>query len=106
MNVELTDTAANHISKLCAAEGKKYFRLRVNSGGCSGFSYVFSVEDSANETDSRIEKQDAIMLVDNVSLPFVAGSRLDYIESLSGSYFKVINPNASSGCGCGTSFAV
>ena len=80
-------------------------RLAVDGGGCAGFTYRFSL-DQPEEDDVRVETGGATLLVDPVSLPLVAGSQVDFVEDLGGSAFRVTNPNAASGCGCGTSFSV
>lgn len=103
MNFTLTDTAASHISALCKQHGHAYVRLTVDGGGCSGFQYVYGFADAPNADDLVIGEK---LVVDTISQPFLEGSTLDYIDGLSGAHFKVINPNATSSCGCGTSFSV
>jgi iron-sulfur cluster assembly accessory protein len=81
-------------------------RISVEGGGCSGFQYKFNVTQSHDIDDIILEGEGAAVYLDSVSLPFVAGAQLDYVEDLIGSAFKIVNPQASSSCGCGTSFSV
>lgn len=103
----VTDRAARRILKVLAAEpaGSK-LRVSVNGGGCSGFSYDFGFDTQAQPDDLVIEKDGAVVLVDSVSLPFLAGSTLDFVDDLMGQSFRVANPNATTSCGCGTSFSI
>ena len=103
----LTESAAKRIAEIAAAEGgDKSLRVAVLAGGCSGFQYSFALDDAQAEDDLVIEQGAARVLIDPASLDLLAGSELDYAEALMGSHFAVRNPNASSGCGCGTSFAI
>lgn len=106
--VELTENAARRVKKLKQMEGNDalMLRLSVNGGGCSGFSYNFALDDKINEDDQRFEAHGVTLLVDETSLDLLAGSVVDFVEDLVGSSFQVKNPNASSTCGCGSSFAV
>ena len=106
--LEVTGAAATRIKAILDAENKPDSRLRVSvsGGGCSGFQYGFAIDDSDEEGDILIEKDGVQVVVDAMSLMYVLGSRLDFIEDLTGSYFRVNNPNASSSCGCGTSFSI
>ena len=106
--VALTASAARRIKVLAEKEGSPDLKLRlsVSGGGCSGFQYGFTFDDTVNDDDHAFERDGAVLLVDDVSLDLLAGAEVDYVEDLMGSYFKVQNPNASSSCGCGTSFAV
>ena len=106
--VILTDQAAARIQELRARANDTALnlRLRVESGGCSGFSYKFSTDSARAADDLVFSNGDTALLVDEVSLPFVEGAAVNFVEDLMGSYFEVQNPNASSGCGCGTSFSV
>lgn len=106
MDLTLTDTAATRIKTLCAEHASQMVRLSVEGGGCSGFQYVFGFANAAEGDDLVFEHNGARLVVDAVSLPLILGSTVDYIDNLSGAHFKVINPNATSGCGCGTSFAI
>ncbi|MFO1067176.1 MAG: iron-sulfur cluster insertion protein ErpA [Geminicoccaceae bacterium] len=104
----LTPGAARRIRTIVAGEGKPGLRLRVSvsGGGCSGFQYGFALDDKDEDGDVRIDRDGATVVVDGMSLMYVLGAELDYVEDLSGSYFRVSNPNASSSCGCGSSFAI
>lgn len=107
--VHVTDAAAKRISEILAAEPQpKVLRLSVEGGGCTGFQYKFDLVGAAEaEPDDLVIKRDgATVVIDPVSLPFVAGSELDYVDALIGAAFKVNNPNAVAACGCGTSFSV
>ena len=105
----LTESAAVQISKLLLMEGepeKKFMRVAVEGGGCSGFQYIFKFDTERNNDDLVFEKNGVKVVVDEISLELVTGGMLDYVEELIGSYFQIANPNASSSCGCGTSFSI
>jgi iron-sulfur cluster insertion protein len=105
----LTETAATKISKLLTDERapqNTFMRVAVEGGGCSGFQYTFKFDTQKNDDDLVFEKNGIEVVVDEVSLELVHGGKLDYVEELIGSYFQVTNPNASSSCGCGTSFSI
>ena len=105
----LTESAAVQISKLLHMEEeseKKFMRVAVEGGGCSGFQYIFKFDTERNNDDLVFEKNRVEVVVDETSLELVTGGRLDYVEELIGSYFQIANPNASSSCGCGTSFSI
>ncbi|MFM2042273.1 MAG: hypothetical protein RLY86_849 [Pseudomonadota bacterium] len=106
--VRLSDSAARRIARLAELEGKPglMLRLTVSGGGCSGFQYGFSFDEAKGEEDHLFENLGSRLLVDDVSLDLLAGSEVDFVEDLMGAYFKINNPNASSSCGCGASFAV
>jgi len=106
--ISISDNAAKRISALVAAEEKDGVRLRVSvsGGGCSGFQYGFSLDDQKNDDDLLFEKGGIAVVIDEMSLEYLKGSELDYVEDLIGSYFAMKNPNASSTCGCGSSFAI
>ena len=106
--VAVSESAARRVAALIAAEGRPGVRLRVSvsGGGCSGFQYGFALDDKDDEGDVLVERDGATVVVDGMSLMYVLGAEIDFVEDLSGSYFRVKNPNASSSCGCGTSFAV
>ena len=100
-------SAAARVAVIAGKQGKPaILRLSVEGGGCSGFQYKFGLADSPEGDDLVIEQDGVRLLVDAISLDLVAGSEVDYIESLGGAAFKVTNPNAASGCGCGSSFAI
>jgi iron-sulfur cluster insertion protein len=82
------------------------FRIAVNGGGCSGFQYDFTFDDTRTGDDILIEQDGAKVLIDQASLEFIGGSVVDYIEGLMGAHFEIRNPQAKSSCGCGTSFSV
>ena len=106
-NFGISANAAKRIVKLTAAEGAGVmFRIAVNGGGCSGYQYDFSFDDAKTDDDLLIERDGAKVLVDTVSLEFLGGAEIDFVEDLMGAHFEVKNPNAKSSCGCGTSFSV
>ena len=106
-NFGVSERAAARIFEIVAAEGRPAaLRVAVLAGGCSGFQYRFELDDSAQDDDLVIERAGARVLVDRASLDLLAGSELDYTDELMGAHFAVRNPNATSACGCGTSFAV
>ncbi|MDH2997310.1 iron-sulfur cluster insertion protein ErpA [Pasteurellaceae bacterium LFhippo2] len=103
-----TDAAAKKVKTLIEGEDNPNLRLRVyiTGGGCSGFQYGFTFDDQVNEGDLTIENQNVGLVVDPMSLQYLIGGTVDYVEGLEGSRFLVTNPNASSTCGCGSSFSV
>lgn len=104
--VSLTQSAAKRVATIAEKQGKPpVLRLSVDGGGCAGFSYKFAL-GSPEPHDARSVTDGVTLVVDPVSLDLVAGSAVDYVEDLGGSSFKVTNPNAASGCGCGSSFSV
>lgn len=105
--VGLTDRAAKRIAAILREEpGETMLRLAVTGGGCSGFQYDFVFDDTKTEDDLVIEKHGATVLIDAMSLDFLKGSEIDFVTEMIGASFKVINPNATASCGCGTSFSV
>ena len=105
--MRLSASAARRINKITANQpAGTMLRVEVIGGGCSGFSYRFGFADTVNADDLVIERDGAKVAVDEASLPFLAGSEIDFVEEIIGASFKVHNPNATSGCGCGTSFSV
>ena len=105
--VSLTDRAARRIAKILEKEpAGSTLRLSVNGGGCSGFSYSFDIDANRTDDDLVIEKDGVAVLIDKVSLDFVKGARIDFVDDLIGQSFKVENPNATASCGCGTSFSI
>jgi iron-sulfur cluster insertion protein len=106
--VSLSPAAAKRVASIAARQGDPNLKLRlsVDGGGCAGFQYKFGLESAVNPDDHVAETEGVQLVVDPVSLPFVEGAEVDYVESLGGASFQVRNPNATSGCGCGTSFAV
>jgi iron-sulfur cluster assembly accessory protein len=106
-NVTLSDRAAKRIAKILAAEpGGTALRVSVSGGGCSGFQYGFDLDQTRAPDDLVIERSGATVLIDSVSLPYVGGSEIDFVDDLIGQSFQVKNPNATASCGCGTSFSV
>ena len=103
--LKVTDTAIARVAAIREQKANPALRLRltVEGGGCSGFQYIFSWDDKQTENDSVFG---GAVVSDDISLPFLDGSTLDYVVNMMGEDFKVTNPNAKSGCGCGTSFAV
>jgi iron-sulfur cluster insertion protein len=105
--ISLSPAAAQRIRAIGQAEGRDVMlRVAVEGGGCSGFQYQFALDDASEADDVQIERDGAAVVVDGMSLMYVIGAELDFVEDLTGSYFRMNNPNASSSCGCGTSFAI
>ena len=103
----LSPSAAARVATIAAKQGKPaILRLSVEGGGCSGFQYRFGLAEAVAADDLVVEQDGVTLVVDPVSLDLVGGSMVDYVESLGGAAFRVENPNASAGCGCGSSFAV
>jgi iron-sulfur cluster assembly accessory protein len=103
----LTPSAAARVATIASKQGKPaILRLSVDGGGCSGFQYKFGFADGAEPDDVIAETDGVRLVVDSVSIDLVRGCAVDYVESLGGAAFKVENPNAASGCGCGSSFAI
>jgi iron-sulfur cluster assembly accessory protein len=106
-NVTLSDAAAKRISEIVAADaGKQALRVSVEGGGCSGFSYKFDLAESADADDVVISNGNAKVLIDSMSLIYMAGSEIDFVDNLLGQSFQIKNPNAVASCGCGTSFSI
>lgn len=107
MKVEMTEAAAKRIARIVSSEpGKTALRVSVEGGGCSGFSYKFDLVETANADDVVIEKDGATVLIDDLSLIYMGGSVIDFVDDLMGQSFQIKNPNAVASCGCGTSFSV
>ena len=106
--INVSETAAIKINELLVEENKGGSGLRVfvQGGGCSGFQYKFDVEHSQADDDLVIERDSAVVLIDPASVPFLAGSEVDFVDDLIGASFRVVNPNATASCGCGTSFSI
>ena len=106
-DIDLTASAAARVAAIAGRQGKPaMLRLSVDGGGCAGFQYVFGLADAVAPDDVTAVRDGVTLVVDTVSLDLVRGARVDYVESLGGAAFKVENPNAASGCGCGTSFSI
>jgi iron-sulfur cluster assembly accessory protein len=105
--VTLTERAAERIAEIVSGEdAPSMLRVSVEGGGCSGFQYRFDLVGEAAQDDVVIERKAAKVLIDPVSLEYLAGSEIDFVDDLIGASFKIQNPNATSSCGCGTSFAL
>lgn len=106
-SLTLSPAAAQRIAAIAARQGKPaMLRLSVEGGGCSGFQYKFDMAGAAEPDDAVSETDGVRLVVDSVSLELVAGSTVDFVESLGGAAFRVTNPNAAAGCGCGSSFGI
>ena len=106
-NVTLTGDAIKRISFLQEQENEDAkLRIEVHGGGCSGFSYGFRFDTEVNKDDLVIQEGDVTVLIDETSMQFLGGAQIDYVDDLMAAAFKIDNPNASSACGCGTSFAI
>jgi iron-sulfur cluster insertion protein len=106
--VAVTESAARRIGELIAADARPNLKLRVAvaGGGCSGFQYTFDFDDTVNDDDLVVERDGVTVLIDGVSLEYLGGSEIDYVDELLGAAFRINNPNAQASCGCGTSFSV
>lgn len=106
-DIILTPRAATRVAAIAAKQGKPaVLRLSVEGGGCSGFQYRFGLADAPEDGDTIAIQNGVSLVVDEMSLDLVRGSAVDFVESLGGSAFQVTNPNAASGCGCGSSFSI
>ena len=104
--IEVTESAQNHINKILISENSKFFRITVLGGGCAGFQYKFEFSANMDENDILFEYNNVKVIIDKTSLELIKGSKIDYVNELIGSSFKISNPQASSSCGCGTSFSI
>lgn len=105
--IDLTPSAAKRVAAIAAKQGKPaILRLAVEGGGCAGFQYRFGLAEAIEAEDIAAERDGVTLVVDPVSLDLVQGCAVDYVESLGGAAFRVENPNAASGCGCGSSFSI
>jgi iron-sulfur cluster insertion protein len=102
-----TDSAANKVKQLIEEEGNPELKLRVfvTGGGCSGFQYGFTFDEATNEDDTTLQKGGVTLLIDPMSLQYLVGAEIDYQENIEGAQFVIKNPNATSKCGCGSSFS-
>ena len=102
-----TDSAADKVKQLVDEEGNPELKLRVfvQGGGCSGFQYGFTFDEVANEDDTQMSKNGVTLLIDAMSLQYLVGAEIDYKEDLQGAQFVIKNPNATTTCGCGSSFS-
>ena len=103
-----TDNAAKKVKELIEEEGSTDLKLRVfvSGGGCSGFQYGFTFEEEVNDDDTQVQKDSVTLLIDPMSLQYLMGAEIDYHDSLQGSQFVIRNPQATTTCGCGSSFSV
>ncbi len=108
MQMQFSDNAAKKVSELILDEGNENLKLRVyiTGGGCSGFQYGFTFDEEVSEDDTQIEKNGVTVLIDSMSIQYLKGSEIDYKEDVAGAQFVIRNPNASTTCGCGSSFSV
>jgi len=106
-SVTVSDAAIHRISAILRSAGDaKALRISVEGGGCSGFSYKYDLAETAEADDMVIEKDGATVLIDDLSLVYMGGSVIDFVDDLMGQSFQIRNPNAVASCGCGTSFSV
>ena len=107
-NIQFSERAAAKVKALMVAEGEDDLRLRVfvTGGGCNGFSYGFTFDETVAEDDAVVDREGVSMVVDAMSYPYLEGSEVDYVEDLNGAQFVVANPNAAATCGCGNSFSI
>ena len=106
-SVTISPAAAARVNRVLAREASgSALRVAVDGGGCSGFQYSFSIVPGAAPDDLVLERDGATVLIDPVSLDYLQGSRIDFVDDLIGQSFKIDNPNATASCGCGTSFAI
>ncbi len=106
--LRFTDAAADKVSGLIADEGNENLKLRVyiTGGGCSGFSYGFTFDEDQAEDDTVVENKGVHLMIDPMSFQYLVGAKIDYLEDLQGARFVIENPNATTTCGCGSSFSV
>jgi len=106
-SIDLSPAAAKRVAAIAERQGKPaILRLSVDGGGCAGFQYIFDLAEGVGGEDVSAVRDGVTLVVDPVSLDLVRGATVDFVESLGGAAFRVTNPNAASGCGCGTSFSV
>ena len=105
--INFTDNAVKKVKDLIVEEGSSDLKLRVfvSGGGCSGFQYGFTFEETVNEDDTQVTKDTVTLLVDPMSLQYLTGAEIDYQDNVQGSQFVIKNPNATTTCGCGSSFS-
>ena len=106
--INFSDNAVKKVKELIEEEGTPELKLRVfvSGGGCSGMQYGFTFEESINEDDTKVEKDNVMLLIDPMSLQYLTGAEIDYQDNVQGSQFVIKNPNATTTCGCGSSFGV
>ena len=103
---DVSKSALKRIVEVSKKNKKKFFRISIDGGGCQGFSYKFDFDDKISENDKVLDYNEVRILIDSTSLGFINDAKLDFVEDMIGSYFKVSNPKATSTCGCGISFSV
>uniref|UniRef100_UPI00387EE5F7 iron-sulfur cluster insertion protein ErpA n=1 Tax=Methylomonas montana TaxID=3058963 RepID=UPI00387EE5F7 len=105
--IVFTDSAAQKVAGLIQEEGNDNLKLRVyiSGGGCSGFQYGFTFDEEVNDDDTQIVKDGVTVLIDSMSIQYLSGAEIDYKEDLTGAQFVIRNPNATTTCGCGSSFS-
>ena len=104
--IEITNNAQEHIATVLKKDSAKYFRITVLGGGCAGFQYKFDFENLKNDDDILIHNEKIDVIIDETSMELIQNSKIDYVQELIGSSFKITNPQATSSCGCGTSFSI
>ena len=104
--IEITNNAQEHIESILKKDSASYFRITVLGGGCAGFQYKFDFENNKNVDDILIKEDKINVVIDKTSMELIQNSKIDYVHELIGSSFKITNPQASSSCGCGTSFSI
>ena len=103
---DVSKSALKRIVEVSSKNKKKFFRISIDGGGCQGFSYKFDFDDKISENDKVLDYSEVKILIDSTSIGFINDAKLDFVEDMIGSYFKVSNPKATSTCGCGISFSV
>jgi iron-sulfur cluster assembly accessory protein len=105
--VELTEKAARRVAEILKSEAEgSFLRIGVDGGGCSGFTYTYNIETERADDDLVLKREGATVLIDQISLGFLRGCQIDFIDDLMGRMFKIVNPAATASCGCGSSFAI
>ena len=104
--IEVTKSAQDHIGEILKTENSSFFRITVLGGGCAGFQYKFDFSENIDDEDIVFDYKNVKVLIDRTSIELIKGSKIDYVNELIGSSFKITNPQASSSCGCGTSFSI
>jgi iron-sulfur cluster assembly accessory protein len=107
LTVEMTESAVRRISEILKTEpAGSFLRIGVDGGGCSGFTYTYKIDTERADDDLVLDHEGALVLIDQISLQFLRGCRIDFMNNLMGRMFKIENPAATASCGCGSSFAV